>query len=58
MPSAHIGPFIEQLGSPLTVGKVSPSDGRNVLGFLCEAAAVSEAEDITAYGSWPAYLAR
>jgi allophanate hydrolase len=36
---------------------VTLADGRTVVGFTCETAALDGARDITAFGSWPAYLA-
>jgi allophanate hydrolase len=32
--------------------------GREVLGFVCEPAALASATDITGYGGWRAWLAR
>jgi allophanate hydrolase len=33
------------------------ADGRERVGFLCEAAALDGAEHITRFGSWPAWQA-
>jgi allophanate hydrolase len=41
----------------MALGRVRLDDGSEPIGFLCEAAALDGAPDITAYGSWPAYLA-
>jgi allophanate hydrolase len=43
--------------APLGFGRVELADGEQVHGFLCEAAGVVGAEDITASGGWRRYLA-
>ena len=45
------------LPAPLALGRVRLADGRERVGFLCEAAALDGAEDITRFGSWPAWQA-
>jgi allophanate hydrolase len=45
------------LARPMTIGRVRLDDGREVLGFLCEPAALDGATDITPSGGWLAYLA-
>jgi allophanate hydrolase len=57
VPQAAFGSFVAQIPAPLAIGKVNLADQRQVCGFLCEAHAANGAEDITAYGSWRAYLA-
>jgi allophanate hydrolase len=57
LPTAAFGSFVAQIPAPLAIGKLELSDGRKVCGFLCEAVAVSGAEDITAHGGWRGYLA-
>ena len=37
---------------------VTLRDGSQVKGFVCEAYAVSQAQDISSYGGWRNYLAR
>jgi len=54
---AALGRFLAALPGPMTLGPVTLADGRGVVGFGCEAAAVAGAPDITRHGSWPAYLA-
>jgi allophanate hydrolase len=34
------------------------ADGTRVPGFLCEPGALTDAEDITQYGGWRAYVGR
>ncbi|WP_230632853.1 allophanate hydrolase [Paenibacillus athensensis] len=54
MPLAQLGAFTAAIPAPLGIGKVRLSDGAEVPGFVCEAYAAEEAEDVTAYGSWRA----
>ena len=56
LPAAAIGGFLLGIPSPLGVGRVQLEDGGTVLGFLCEAAGVVGAQDISAHGGWRAYL--
>ncbi|MET8978625.1 allophanate hydrolase [Streptomyces sp. NPDC004539] len=51
-----LGCFLSTLPRPMTLGKVQLTDGTQVTGFLCEPAALENAEDITAYGGWRPYL--
>ncbi|MEM7567422.1 MAG: allophanate hydrolase [Pseudomonadota bacterium] len=57
VPTAAIGDLLKGVPSPLGFGSVHLADGRTVLGFLCEAEAVHEAQDISHYGSWRSFLA-
>jgi allophanate hydrolase len=57
LPSAALGPFLAALPAPMTLGQVTLGDGRSVVGFGCETVALDGAQDITAHGSWLAYLA-
>ncbi|WP_433077809.1 allophanate hydrolase-related protein [Dactylosporangium sp. CA-052675] len=41
----------------MVLGQVQLEDGSTVTGFLCEAVAVEDAPDITAYGGWLACMA-
>jgi len=58
LPVSRYGEFVAEIPPPLGIGSVQLQDGTSVQGFVCEAAAVSEALDITDYGGWRAYLAR
>ena len=51
------GPFVATIPEPLGIGTLRLEDGSTVQGFLCEAAATSDACDITRFGGWRAYLA-
>ncbi|MEU8010028.1 allophanate hydrolase [Micromonospora parva] len=56
LPSAALGELLAGVPAPLSLGWVQLHDGRDVLGFLCEAyAAGPPAEDISASGGWRAY---
>jgi allophanate hydrolase len=57
MPAAAVGGFLAEVPPPLGIGTLRLADGREVRGFLCEAFAVVDARDITAYGGWRRYLA-
>jgi allophanate hydrolase len=58
MDAEAFGSFVALIPPPLGIGTVTLADGRKVKGFLCEAHAVRNAEDITAFGGWRAWLAR
>jgi len=53
-----LGTFLAALPAPMTLGRVTLDDGREVVGFGCEAAATTDADDITSHGSWLTYLAQ
>ncbi|MDQ1130491.1 allophanate hydrolase [Microbacterium sp. SORGH_AS_0888] len=55
---AALGRFLADLPAPMTLGPVELDDGRRVVGFGCEPAALTGAEDITADGGWRAALRR
>ena len=52
LPLTEVGHFLDGIPAPLTLGRVELEDGTDVTGFLCEAYATAEAEDITASGGW------
>ena len=58
LPAAGFARFMAGLAAPMAVGRVRLDDGCDVLGFLCEPAAVAGATDITGYGGWRAWLNR
>ncbi|MDE1906984.1 MAG: allophanate hydrolase [Rhodospirillales bacterium] len=51
------GQFVAALPAPMGIGRVALEDGSVHPGFLCETYALENAEDITAYGGWRAFLA-
>jgi len=57
MPLEAFGSFMTEIPQPLGIGTVDLADGRQVKGFLCEAAGTAGAEDITGFGGWRAYMA-
>jgi len=58
MPAQHFGSFVDGIPAPLGIGKVKLADGSWVSGFVCEAIGVEGGTDITALGSWLAWLAQ
>jgi allophanate hydrolase len=58
LPARHFGSFVAGIPAPLGIGKVRLEDGSEVCGFVCEGIATANAEDITAYGGWRAWLAQ
>jgi allophanate hydrolase len=57
LPVDAFGALLRQIPAPLGLGRVRLSDGREVTGFLVEAAGIDGAQDITDHGGWRAYLA-
>ena len=56
LPVSEFGGFVALIPAPLGIGTVTLADGSAVKGFLCEAAGLEGAEDVTAHGGWRAYL--
>jgi len=56
LPKSAFGDFVSGVPAPLGIGTLSLEDGEPVKGFLCEASAINDAEDITAFGGWRAYV--
>ena len=57
MPEREFGSFVAEVPAPLAIGNVVLEDGTAVKGFVCEPAAISDAAEITRFGSWRSYLA-
>lgn len=57
LPTHQVGAFLAQIPAPLGLGTVLLQDGSSAHGFLCEAAALASAGDVTHFGGWRAYLA-
>ncbi|MGF1658855.1 MAG: allophanate hydrolase [Rubrimonas sp.] len=57
IPTDRLGALLAAIPAPLGLGRVRLEDGREVIGFLAEAAACAAAPDITAFGGWRAYVA-
>ena len=58
LPAEQFGSFVDGIPAPLGIGKVKLADGSWVSGFVCEVIGVEGGTDITALGSWRAWLAR
>jgi allophanate hydrolase len=56
LPAVGFARFMTGLAVPMAIGRVRLDDGRDVLGFLCEPAAVPGAADITRFGGWRAWI--
>ncbi len=56
LPVSTYGSFVAGIPAPLGIGTLTLVDGETVQGFLCEAAAVQGARDITDLGDWRRYL--
>jgi allophanate hydrolase len=56
LPAAGFARFVAALPAPMTIGRVTLSDGRDVAGFLCEPIATENAADITRHGGWREWL--
>ena len=57
MPMAAYGSFVAMIPAPLGIGTLALDDGSQVQGFVCEAQAVTGAQDISHWGGWRAYIA-
>lgn len=52
---AALGTFLAELPQPMSLGRITLDDGREVLGFSCT---FPEGPDISEFGGWVNYLAR
>ncbi len=57
MAATEFGSFVAGIPSPLGIGTIRLAGGEKVQGFVCEQYAIADAEDITHFGGWRAYLA-
>ncbi|MFD4402065.1 allophanate hydrolase [Nocardia sp. NPDC058499] len=53
---AALGTFLNNLPSPMTLGKVELDSGEWVTGFACDFESSREATDITEHGGWRNYI--
>ena len=58
MPLKEFGSFVEEVSPPLGIGTIRLEDGSFVKGFICEAAGLAGAKEITRFGGWRNYLNR
>ncbi|MEO8058268.1 MAG: allophanate hydrolase [Burkholderiales bacterium] len=56
VPVDAVGSFLALIPPPLGLGSLELIDGRWVHGFICEAHALANARDVTAFGGWRAFL--
>lgn len=54
--SSAFGKFVNAIPAPMAIGTIRLADGRSVKGFLVEPEVLGEAQDITAFGGWRAYM--
>ena len=57
MSAENFGRFVAAIPSPLGIGQIRLEDGRLVQGFLVEPEAVRDAQDVSAFGGWRAFVA-
>ena len=57
LPSQSVDKILQSIPAPLGLRSIFLEDDSTAHGFLCEALAVKDAEDITHFGGWRAYLA-
>lgn len=56
VPTARFGEFVAEIPTPLGMGNVELEDGRWVKGFICEPYGIEDAENISHFGGWRAYI--
>ena len=56
VPEDQFGSFVANIPAPLGIGKVELKDGRWLPGFICEPYVITDAQDISEFGSWVKYL--
>ncbi|RGD90928.1 allophanate hydrolase [Acinetobacter sp. SWAC57] len=56
VPTARFGEFVAEIPTPLGMGNVELVDGRWVKGFICEPYGLNDAENISHFGGWRAYI--
>lgn len=56
--SAAFGDFVAKISGPLGIGKVLLENGDEVPGFIAEPRATVDAEEITCFGGWKAWIGR
>ncbi|HEY1734007.1 MAG TPA: amidase family protein, partial [Acidimicrobiales bacterium] len=57
LPQQALAVLLESVPPPLGFGHVSLADGTDVPGFLANGPVPADAQDVTGYGGWRAYLA-
>lgn len=54
---AALGELLGSVPAPLGIGRVLLDGGEEIAGFICEGHVTADAQDVTMYGGWRAYLA-
>jgi len=57
VPIIHVGSFLRGIPHPLGLGKVELENGDKVTGFVCSQNGLTDAIEVTKYGSWRAFKA-
>jgi allophanate hydrolase len=55
LPAREFGSFVAAIPAPLGIGSTLLADGSTVPGFICEAAGLDGARDISGFGGWRAW---
>jgi allophanate hydrolase len=55
--TSAFGRFVAGIPSPLGIGRIELEDGEWVQGFVCESWALTDAQEISEFGGWRAYMA-
>jgi allophanate hydrolase len=56
LPTAKFGEFVDLIPPPLGIGSLVLESGEIVKGFICEAAGLESARDITSFGGWREFI--
>lgn len=56
LPMSEFGSFVAGIPAPLGIGKTLLIDGESYPGFICEEQGAADAQDITEYKSWRAWV--
>lgn len=56
LPADAFARFVQKIPAPLGIGKITLEDNTSVSGFLCEAHATKNADEITSLGGWRAFI--
>ena len=56
IPTARFGEFVAEIPTPLGMGNIQLSDGCWVKGFICEPYGLADAENISHFGGWRAFI--
>lgn len=54
--AAGFGRFVASVPQPMSIGRITLSDGKEVCGFLCSEAVARSGTDITSTGGWRSYM--